>query len=106
MGSGFLTWIGRYLIALNGITFLIYGIDKYKAKHNRYRISEAALILLAFMGGAYGALLGMKIWHHKTRKPKFQIMVPLAAVFCTLMILGIYFFLFPFLFVDDGRYIM
>ena len=55
-----------YLIALNIVTFFVYGIDKWKAKHGSWRISEATLLLLAIIGGSIGALLGMKVWHHKT----------------------------------------
>lgn len=75
-----------YLITINVFTFFIYGIDKRKAIHHRFRIPEATLLLLAYIGGAYGAALGMKVWHHKTRKTKFRILVPLAMVFWTVLI--------------------
>ena len=52
------------LIVLNIVTFLVYGIDKWKAKQGSWRISEATLLILAVIGGSIGALLGMKIWHH------------------------------------------
>ena len=55
-----------YLIVINVVTFLVYGIDKWKAKKGSWRISEATLLILAVIGGSIGALLGMKIWHHKT----------------------------------------
>ena len=55
-----------YLIFINVVTFLVYGIDKWKAKQGSWRISEATLLILAAIGGSIGALLGMKIWHHKT----------------------------------------
>ena len=55
-----------YLIVINIVTFLIYGIDKRKAKQGSWRISEVTLLILAAIGGSIGALLGMKIWHHKT----------------------------------------
>lgn len=67
-----------YLLAINIITFAAYGIDKWKAKHNKWRISEMTLILLAFIGGALGALVGMKVFRHKTQHWKFRIIVPLA----------------------------
>ena len=66
-----------YLVVLNVVTFVSYGIDKFKAKHNRWRISEATLLLLAIVGGGLGALLGMKAFRHKTQKPKFTITIPL-----------------------------
>lgn len=67
-------------MAINVIAFIAYGIDKYKAKRNKWRISETTLILLAFIGGAVGALLGMKTFRHKTQHWKFKILVPLAFV--------------------------
>ena len=54
------------LIVLNIVTFLVYGIDKWKAKQGSWRISEATLLILAVIGGSICALLGMKVWHHKT----------------------------------------
>ena len=55
-----------YLTAINVVTFLVYGIDKWKAKQGSWRISEATLLILAVIGGSIGALLGMKVWRHKT----------------------------------------
>ena len=65
------------LILINVLTFLVYGIDKWKAKQGSWRISEATLITLAIIGGSIGALLGMKIWHHKTMRKKFKYGLPL-----------------------------
>lgn len=69
-----------YLIIINVIALIAYGIDKYKAKHNRWRIPEATLILMAFLGGALGAFLGMYLFRHKTQHWKFRILVPLALI--------------------------
>ena len=65
------------LIIINVLTFLVYGIDKWKAKQGRWRISEATLLSLAVIGGSIGALLGMKVWHHKTMHKKFKYGLPL-----------------------------
>jgi uncharacterized membrane protein YsdA (DUF1294 family) len=65
------------LFALNLLTFLIYGIDKFKAKKAKWRISEATLILLAVIGGSIGAWLGLKVWRHKTQHKKFYIGIPI-----------------------------
>ena len=65
-----------YLLAVNAVTFIVYGIDKYKAKHAKWRISEATLLLLAVVGGSIGAWCGMKVWHHKTMHKKFKYGVP------------------------------
>ena len=64
------------LLLVNVVTFMIYGIDKYKAKKAKWRISEATLLLLAVLGGSIGAWIGMKVWHHKTMHKKFYIGVP------------------------------
>ena len=66
-----------YLLAINVATFLVYGIDKLKAKRAKWRIPEATLLLLAAVGGSIGAWLGMKVWHHKTLHMKFRYGVPL-----------------------------
>ena len=90
------------LICLNVLTFLVYGIDKWKAvsqrgqsqtrlsyaerkqartkskaKQGSWRISEATLLTLAIIGGSIGALLGMQVWHHKTMHKKFKYGLPL-----------------------------
>ena len=65
-----------YLLAINAVTFIIYGIDKYKAKKAKWRISEATLLLLAVVGGSIGAWMGMKVWHHKTMHKKFKYGIP------------------------------
>ena len=64
-------------IGINVLTFFVYGIDKWRAKQGRWRISEATLLMLAVIGGSIGALLGMRIWHHKTMHKKFKYGLPL-----------------------------
>ena len=66
-----------YLIVINVVTFLVYGIDKWKAKKGSWRISEATLLILAVIGGSFGALFGMKVWRHKTMHKKFKYGLPL-----------------------------
>ena len=66
-----------YLLVTNVVTFLVYGIDKWKAKQGSWRLSEATLLILAVIGGSIGALLGMKVWHHKTMHKKFKYGLPL-----------------------------
>ena len=65
-----------YLVAVNVVTFFMYGIDKLKAKRSKWRISEATLLWMAVIGGSIGAWLGIKIWHHKTMHKKFKYGVP------------------------------
>lgn len=69
-------YLNVYLEAINVLTFVIYGIDKYKAKHSKWRISENMLMVLALMGGSVGALFGMYGFRHKTRKVKFNVGIP------------------------------
>ena len=65
-----------YLLALNAVAFIMYGIDKYKAKKAKWRIPEATLLLLDVLGGSIGAWMGMKVWHHKTMHKKFKYAIP------------------------------
>lgn len=64
------------LLVVNVITFCVYGIDKYKARHSKWRVSEMTLLLLAALGGSLGAWAGMRVWHHKTLHKKFRYGVP------------------------------
>ena len=58
--------LAYYLLAINVVAFIMYGIDKYKTKKAKWRIPEATLLLLDVLGGSIGAWMGMKVWHHKT----------------------------------------
>ena len=100
-----------YLIVVNVVTFLVYGIDKWKAvsqrgqsqtrlsyaerkqprpkvkaKQGSWRISEVTLLILAVIGGSIGALLGMKVWHHKTMHKKFKYGLPLILIIQIILI--------------------
>ena len=77
------------MLTWNLITFLVMGIDKYKAKHDKQRISEKNLLMCAFLMGAAGTGLGMWAFHHKTRKMKFKILVPLAIIVNMAVIYGL-----------------
>ena len=65
------------LLLVNVLAFALYGIDKLKAKKGAWRIPESTLLLVAFLGGSLGALLGMELFRHKTKHAKFRILVPL-----------------------------
>ena len=80
--------MGLYLLLINIITFALYAIDKLNAKTKSWRISERMLIVFAVAGGSVGALLGMYICRHKTRKPKFKFGVP--AILVVQIILIVY----------------
>lgn len=78
-----------YTIILSLITFVIWGIDKYRAQADRWRIPEKTLLALTVFGGSYGALLGMQVFRHKTRKANFRVIVIGACVIHTLLLAGV-----------------
>lgn len=71
-----LSYLLIYVVLLSLVAFLLMGIDKWKAKRNRWRIPEKTLLLTAFLGGAAGATLGMHVFHHKTRHWYFRYGLP------------------------------
>lgn len=81
-----------WLLFINLLAFVLFGTDKFKAKRHAWRISEAALLATAVLGGGAGALLGMRLFHHKTRHPKFAIGVPVILILE--LLLGLVLFLF------------
>ena len=97
-------WIGigspwvlliAWLAIVNLGTFLVFGWDKFKAKYREKhptarRVPEKALFLLAILGGSAGALLGMRVWHHKTLHRSFRIGIPLILAFQILIPTGIW----------------
>jgi uncharacterized membrane protein YsdA (DUF1294 family) len=66
-----------YAVLVNIVTWILFGIDKWKAKRNKWRIPEATLLFFAVIGGSIGALCGMYLFHHKTKHKKFFLGVPL-----------------------------
>ena len=71
----YLLW---YLAAVNVVTFTVYGIDKSKARRGAWRIPEKTLFLLPLLGGSVGALLGMKVFRHKTKHWYFVWGIPIS----------------------------
>ena len=69
-----------YFITVNVLGLVLFGIDKWKAKHDKWRISEATLLSVTAIGGSIGACVGMKVWHHKTMHKKFKYGIPLVMV--------------------------
>lgn len=87
--EGTTLWVAAAALAVwNLIAFLVMGLDKRKAKKGKNRISESTLLLIAFAMGSIGILSGMLVWHHKTRKVKFLIGVPVAAAINALTFYG------------------
>ena len=81
--SGLLT----YLEIINLLAFALFGVDKYRAKRGLWRIPEATLLAAAVLGGGVGALAGMRLFHHKTRKPRFSVGVPVILAMQVVMML-------------------
>lgn len=78
-----------WLIFINVAAFIVFGIDKRKAVKEKYRISEKALLIFAAAGGSIGALLGMFVFHHKTKKPLFVIGVPAILILQIIIVIAI-----------------
>lgn len=69
-----------YITLVSVITFIVFGIDKLKAKKSWWRIPESTLMVLAVIGGSIGALFGMYVFHHKTLHKKFTIGIPMILI--------------------------
>lgn len=84
-----------YLAAMNIVAFFLYGIDKWKSRHDKWRVTEARLLWIAVAGGSIGAFLGMKLWHHKTQHPRFRVGLPLILfLHLALSVAAMYYFYF------------
>ena len=79
-----------YLLTINLLTFVTYGIDKYKARHKHWRVREASLLLLAVLGGSPAALLAMYLFRHKTQHNKFRYGVPAILIAQVLLVVFVY----------------
>ena len=69
-----------YLLTINALGLLIMLADKRRAQKKLWRIPEATLITIAILGGSAGILLGMRLFHHKTKKPKFYLGIPVILI--------------------------
>ena len=83
-----LFWGSTAILTL--ITFVTYARDKRRSRKHLWRTSESTLLLLAFIGGAIGAFLGMVLCRHKIRKAKFYITVPTLALLQIAFIVFVY----------------
>ncbi|WP_124057968.1 DUF1294 domain-containing protein [Vaginisenegalia massiliensis] len=81
------TFFVLLIIGANLYSFLIFGLDKFLAIHQRWRISEAHLLLACFLFGGIGGWLGMRMFHHKTQTHKFIWLVPIAGLITVLCLL-------------------
>ena len=69
--------IAVYLVGINLFGFFLMGEDKRRAERKLMRISEFSLFMAALLGGSLGKMIGARVFHHKTRHPKFMIGLPL-----------------------------
>ena len=76
-----------YIIAVNIISFIVMGMDKRKAQKRAWRIPESTLFVLAIIGGSIGSILGMHLFHHKTRHWYFLYGMP--AILIVQILLGV-----------------
>ena len=66
-----------YLILINIITFIVFGVDKRNAACGKWRVRELTLLELAIIGGSIGGIAAIRVFRHKTQKMKFKICMPL-----------------------------
>lgn len=76
-GQKKMEYFNIYIVVINIITLFLYGEDKRRAKKGKWRISENMLIGCVLIGGSFGALFGMRVFHHKTKHKKFTFGIPL-----------------------------
>ena len=84
-------WLGIYLIVVNLAGFAMMGIDKSRARKRAWRIPEAHLFIVALIGGALGACLGMYVFRHKTRHWYFVWGLPIILVIQIILIVLLFF---------------
>ena len=83
------TLLCLYLLIINALGLLIMLADKEKAKKHLWRIPESTLLTVAVLGGSVGCYAGMRLFHHKTRKPKFSVGIPV--IFAVQLLVAGYF---------------
>ena len=83
------TLLCLYLLIINALGLLIMLADKEKAKKHLWRIPESTLLTVAALGGSIGCYAGMRLFHHKTRKPKFSVGIPV--IFAVQLLVAGYF---------------
>lgn len=84
-----ITLIIVYLIVINFISFIMMGLDKYKAKKRAWRIPESTLFVLALIGGSIGSIAGMHLFHHKTRHWYFLYGMPAILIIQILIVIAL-----------------
>ena len=67
-----LKWLALWVLFWSILDYILMGVDKWKAKRERWRVPEKTFFLVAILGGSLGAILGMYAFHHKTRHWYFK----------------------------------
>jgi len=81
--------LGAYLLIVNLAAFLLMGVDKARAKKDRWRVPEKTLFLPVVLGGSIGGILGMRVFRHKTQHWYFRIGFPLILVLQIALVFGL-----------------
>ena len=87
MTTALLIWV----LAWTLIAFILMGADKWKARHENWRVPEKALFLSAILGGSVGALAGMYLFRHKTKHLSFTIGMPVILALQIALVLALRF---------------
>lgn len=80
-----------YVVAVNIVSFIIMGVDKRKAIKRAFRIPESTLFVLAIIGGSFGSIVGMHLFHHKTRHWYFLYGMPVILAIQIMLVLALVF---------------
>lgn len=88
-----LALLNLYVMMINLLCAVMFGLDKWRAKHALWRISELDLMTAAFLGGSIGGLFAMYVLRHKIRKPKFYIGLPMCGIFNAVIYFVVYHYL-------------
>jgi len=89
MPRGLWLMLGAYLLIVNLAAFLLMGVDKARAKKDRWRVPEKTLFLPVVLGGSIGGILGMRVFRHKTQHWYFRIGFPLILVLQIALVFGL-----------------
>lgn len=83
-------YIIYYFVIKNFIAFMLMYVDKSRARKSQWRIKESTLLFSAILGGSLGSYLGMKLFRHKTKHPKFKYGIPFIILVQLLLLYMIY----------------
>jgi len=91
--KNFIFYLTLYLLIINLVTFLLFWKDKRRSKRDAWRIPEKTLLIFSAVGGSVGGILGMKVFHHKTKHLQFSMGLPVILL-CQVGIAAVAFFKF------------